>query len=52
MKTQSKLKTFRIWHTTSFGQGFEDKKSKSKETLKLSKWLKDRLIEIEELNPN
>ena len=46
MKT---TKTFRIWHKTSFGIGFEDKKAKSLESLKLSKWLRDRLIEIEEL---
>ena len=42
-------KTFRIWHQTSFGIGFEDKRAKSLDTLKLSKWLKDRLIEIEQL---
>jgi hypothetical protein len=42
-------KTFRIWHKTSFGIGFEDRRAKSIEALKLSKWIKDRLIEIEEL---
>jgi hypothetical protein len=41
--------TFRIWHRTSFGIGFEDKKAESKEKLKLSKWLTQRLIEIEEI---
>jgi hypothetical protein len=42
--------TFRIWHKTSFGIGFEDRIAKSLDTLKLSKWLKERLIEIEQLN--
>jgi hypothetical protein len=44
------MKKFRIWHTTTFGIGFEDRKAKNLEGLKLSKWLKIRLIEIEEIN--
>lgn len=43
------MKNFRIWHKTTFGIGFEDKKAKNIETLKLSNWIKKRLIEIEEL---
>ena len=43
------MKKFRIWHKTSFGIGFEDRKAQTKEKLKLSKWLKERLIEIEEI---
>lgn len=43
------MKTFRIWHKTSFGIGFEDKKAKDKTSLKLSKFLKERLIKIETL---
>ena len=43
------MKTFRIWHKTSMGIGFEDKRAKSIDKLKLSKWLKQRLLKIEEL---
>ena len=46
------MKTFRIWHKTSFGIGFEDKKAKSKTSLKLNKFLKTRLIKIETLKTN
>lgn len=41
--------TFRIWHKTNFGIGFQDIKAKNKESLKIPKWIKDKLIEIETL---
>lgn len=45
MKT---LKTFRIWHYTQYGIGFEDRKAKDEETLKIPKWIqKLGVIEIE-----
>lgn len=43
------MKKFRIWHRTSFGIGFEDRKAKSIDKIKLSKWLTERLINIEEI---
>jgi len=43
------MKTFRIWHKTQFGIGFELKKAKTIEDIKLPKRLSLRLIEIEEI---
>ena len=43
------MKQFRIWQKTQFGIGFEIKKAKSIEALKLSKKAKKNLIEIEEI---
>ena len=42
-------KRFRIWHITSFGIGCETRLATSIDKIKLSKWLTERLIEIEEL---
>ena len=46
---KNKLKQFRIWHKTSFGIGFQDIKAKDKESLKIPKWIKKGLIDIEQL---
>jgi len=45
-------KRFRIWHITSFGIGCETRLATSIDKIKLSKWLTERLIEIEELEDN
>lgn len=45
MKT---LKTFRIWHNTEYGIGFEDRKAKDANSLVIPKWIqKLGVIEIE-----
>lgn len=44
------MKTFRIWHKTEFGIGFEDRRAKNLENLKIPKWiLKAGIIEIKEI---
>lgn len=46
---KNKLIKFRIWHKTRLGIGFQDLKAKDKESIKIPKWIKDNLIEIEQL---
>ena len=46
---KNKLIKFRIWHKTKFSIGIQTIKAKDKESIKIPKWIKNNLIEIEQL---
>lgn len=46
---RTKRKTFRVWHKTEFGVGYQEFKAKDKESIRIPKWIvKAGIIDIEE----